>query len=274
MKERIPHTAITGYIGSPDRQLYYCFEAPQSASPSPFGFVLCPPSGREYVFTHRVFRQLATRLSRAGFPVLRFDYFATGDSAGGDTEGSIAHWLDDISAAVNTFRNHTPGVRVWLIGFRVGASLATLYATQHQDIDGLILWDPVVNGNDYVDGRLAAHQRWLHRQAWRDKTAPAADGSREIIGFQLSPRLESDLRTIDLAALPRAPAPRALLMSSSPQPDPNGFGDRLAAFGVAVERQYMAWPEFWTEGAELDDILMPPARPLQAMVGWVQGVAR
>jgi len=274
MENRIQRSSIAGYMGAPDRRLYYCFDAPQSASVGSFGFVLCPPSGREYVFTHRVFRQLATRLSRAGFPVLRFDYFATGDSAGGDGEGSIAQWLDDIGTAVNTFRNHTAGARVWLIGFRVGASLATLYAARHQDVDGLILWDPVVNGNSYVDSRLAAHQRWLHMQVWRDKTAPASDGVREIIGSLLSNRLESGLRAIDLTALPRVPAPRALLMSSSPQPDPDAFGDRLAALGVAVERQHMVWPEFWTEGTELDDVLMPPARLLQAIVGWAQGVER
>jgi hypothetical protein len=32
----------------------------------------------------------------------------------------------------------------------------------------------------------------------------------------------------------------------------------------------MLWPEFWTGGEELDDVLMPPARILQAIVGWAQ----
>lgn len=269
---------IAGYMGAVDRQLFYCFDAPQKATAGatarPFGFVLCPPSGREYVATHRAFRQFATRLSRAGFPVLRFDYYATGDSAGGDAEGSVEQWLDDVTTALSTFRNHTAGARVWLAGLRVGASLAALHAAQHQDVDGLLLWDPVVNGTRYLDGLLEAQQRWLRLQVWRDQIPPATDGVREIFGFLLSPCLENGLRAIDLNTLPRAPAAHALVMSSSPQSDPEGCGDLLAARGVAVQRQHVLWPELWAEGAEMNDVLMPPARVLQAMVGWVQGEQR
>lgn len=145
--------ASTGYMGTADKPLFFCFDAPQRATTGattrPFGFVLCPPFGREYVSTHRVFRQFASRLARAGFPVLRFDYFATGDSAGEDSEGSLEQWLDDVATAVDTFRNHTAGMPVWLAGLRVGASLAALYAAQHQDVGGLILWDAVVDGKRY-----------------------------------------------------------------------------------------------------------------------------
>ncbi|MEF8769778.1 MAG: alpha/beta fold hydrolase [Candidatus Accumulibacter phosphatis] len=265
---------ITGYMGAADRQLFYCFDAPRRARARPFGFVLCPPSGREYVSTHRVFRQFASRLARAGFPVLRFDYFATGDSAGEDSEGSVEQWLDDVATAVNTFRNHNPGAPVWLAGLRVGASLAALHAEQHQDVDGLILWDPVVNGNRYVDQLLEAHQQRFRQTVGRDQTTSDADGMREIFGFLLSPRLESGLRAIDLATLPRAPAPQVLLMSSSPQADPDDLGNRLAALGASVDRKHVLWPELWAEGAEMNDVLMPPARVLQAMVESVQGGRR
>lgn len=265
---------ITAYMGAADRQLFYCFDAPQGARARPFGFVLCPPSGREYIFTHRALRQFATRLSRAGFPVLRFDYFATGDSAGDDDEGSVAQWLDDISTAVKTFRNHTAGAAVWLGGLRIGASLAALHAAEHQDVAGLILCDPVANGNRYVDGLLEAQQHWLRMQLGRGRNAAAANGVREVFGFIISSCLEKGLRSLDLATLPRAPAARALLMSSSPQPDPDGCADRLAALGVNVDRQHLLWPELWTEGAEMNDVLMPPARVLQAMVGWAQGEAQ
>ena len=257
-------------MGATDRQLFYRFHAPQGAKVRPLGFVLCPPFGREYIFAHRSFRQWAVRLSRAGFPVLRFDYFGSGDSAGGDDEGSVEQWLDDLSTAVSTFGKVTAGARVCLAGLRVGASLATLHATRHQNVDGLILWDPVVNGDRYVDALISAHERWRRLQLWRTAPPPPADGTREIVGFLLSPRLEVGLRAIELGKLSRAPAARALLMSSSPQPDPDAFGDRLAALGMTVERQHVLWPEFWSEAPDLGDVLMPPARVLQAMIAWAQ----
>lgn len=270
--------ASTGYMGAADKPLFFCFDAPQRATTGattrPFGFVLCPPFGREYVSTHRVFRQFASRLARAGFPVLRFDYFATGDSAGEDSEGSLEQWLDDVATAVDTFRNHTAGMPVWLAGLRVGASLAALYAAQHQDVGGLILWDAVVDGKRYVDTLLEAHQQRFRQTAGHGQTIPAADGVREVFGALLSPRLASGLRAIDLATLPRAPAPQILLMSSSPQADPDDLGGRLAALGASVDRKHVPWPELWAEGAEMNDVLMPPARVLQAMVDSAQGGLR
>jgi alpha-beta hydrolase superfamily lysophospholipase len=270
MNTGIADPVLAGFMGAPDKQLFYCYHAPCAAIARPYGLVLCPPAGREYVFTHRTFWQLANRLTRAGFPVLRFDYFASGDSAGEDGEGNVEQWLDDIAAAVRTFRDHSCGARVCLAGFRVGASLAVLHAVRHQDVDRLILWDPVVDGDSHVDQLLAAHRRWQRLQVWRDKSTAASDGMREVVGFLLSPRLEQDLRGIDLGALHRAPARRALLLRSRPHPDADDIGDLLSRLGVAVDRQHVPWPEFWVEGEELDDVLMPPARVLQALVAWAE----
>jgi alpha/beta superfamily hydrolase len=264
--------AIAAFMGAANKRLFYCYHAPERASSRRVGFVLCPPAGREYVFLHRSFRQLANRLTRAGFPVLRFDYFASGDSAGDDDAGSIEQWLDDIATAVDTFRQHAAGARVCLAGFRIGASLAALHAARHRDIDGLILWDPVVDGDRYVDTLLDEHQRWLAVQIFRNKLAETADGSREVVGFVLSPSLENGLRNIRLSALSYAPAPRVLLLTTSPQADPDHLGEHLASMSVAVNRQHVAWPEFWSEGETLDEILMPSAGALQAMLGWAGGL--
>lgn len=266
-----PTTAA--FMGAANKRLFYFYQAPERAATGRVGFVLCPPTGREYVFLHRSLRQLANRLTRAGFPVLRFDYFASGDSAGDDEAGSVEQWLDDIGTAVATFRAHAPGVRVCLAGFRVGASLAALYAAANDDIDDLVLWDPVVDGDQFVDALLDAHQRWLAVQIFRNKLPDEADGCREVVGFLLSPQLEQGLRKIKLKALTKAPAKRALLLSTSQQADPDNIGGHLAALSVAVDRQHVVWPEFWNGGGEtLDDILMPSAGVLQSILGWARGL--
>ena len=72
--------------------------------------VLCYPWGSEYIHAHRALRQLATRLSMAGFHTLRFDYFGTGDSAGEMEDADLGVWEDDIETAIEELKKDTvPG---------------------------------------------------------------------------------------------------------------------------------------------------------------------
>ena len=48
--------------------------------------------------THWAMRRLADQLARTGAHVLRFDYFATGDSAGATGDGNVKRLHDDIRA--------------------------------------------------------------------------------------------------------------------------------------------------------------------------------
>jgi len=49
-------------------------------------------------------RTLAALLAREGFHVLRFDYYATGDSAGESSEGSLSEWRANIVTARDDLR--------------------------------------------------------------------------------------------------------------------------------------------------------------------------
>src|SRR4051812_18625410 len=93
------------YFGPPDRPLFGAFHSSSKAVASdvwqslPRGaaVVLCSPFGHEEHHAHRSERHLAELLARAGFPVLRFDYDATGDSAGDDREGGrVEAWRASI----------------------------------------------------------------------------------------------------------------------------------------------------------------------------------
>ena len=135
------------YFGTSERPLFGVYHPARSQQARDAGVVLCHPFGWEYMRTHRAFRQLAGRLTDVGFPVLRFDYSGTGDSAGDGREASLGQWLDDLSAAIDEIED-TAGVRrVSLIGLRLGAALAARAATTRPDLDRLILWNPVVTGS-------------------------------------------------------------------------------------------------------------------------------
>src|SRR5215217_413896 len=80
------------YFGSSQKPLYGVYHPPKSQPGRPVrttGVVLCYPLGQEYMRAHRAFRQLATLLTKSGFPVLRFDYYGTGDSGGDGDAGDV-----------------------------------------------------------------------------------------------------------------------------------------------------------------------------------------
>ena len=75
------------------------------------GVLICPPIAHEHIRSHRALRFLAVQLARAGFDVLRFDYFAVGDSAGDSEEARVAHWQAYVGAAAGE-REDAGGVEV------------------------------------------------------------------------------------------------------------------------------------------------------------------
>src|SRR5947207_597585 len=91
------------------------------------GIVICNPLGDDLCRAHRPLRHLAERLAAGGFPVLRFDYRGTGDSAGDEREPArVAGWLGDIARAVEELRARAGVSRVSLVGLRAGATLAAV----------------------------------------------------------------------------------------------------------------------------------------------------
>src|SRR5215475_4600730 len=148
------------HFGSRQRCLFGCYE------PAPANFsrvravLLCHPMGNEQVFAYRTMRQLAARLVRAGFHVLRFDYFGTGDSYGDTGEGDLASWCEDIETAIEELKEITGATKVDLAGLRLGANLsARVAAHRPKEIRKLILWEPLVADELAVAGfgRPAPH---------------------------------------------------------------------------------------------------------------------
>lgn len=119
------------------------------------------PFGEEKLWSHRVFVSFARELALRGHPVLRFDYSGTGDSSGELRDSSIESHIDDLQAAIVHLRSHVSATcRVGAIGLRLGASIVALAAERgpYRGIDGpLVLWDPVVNGDAYLQELLRSH---------------------------------------------------------------------------------------------------------------------
>jgi alpha/beta superfamily hydrolase len=115
------------------------------------GWVMCHAFAEEKLWAHRVFVSLARELASAGYPVLRFDFRGYGDSDGNFEDSTIADQIDDIYCAIAQLRECYPHIsESGLIGFRYGATLAALAADKNEKVDRLVLLDPIVDMNRYM----------------------------------------------------------------------------------------------------------------------------
>jgi predicted alpha/beta hydrolase len=132
--------------------------------------LICQSYGIEYMRSHRALYLLAERLADAGFYVMRFDYFATGDSAGDSGHARIDHWLDNISDASQELRRRTGLRELCLIGHRLGALLAAASLKRSSPGDmRLLMVDPPDDGASW----LAQQERLqFESHLWRNAQRP------------------------------------------------------------------------------------------------------
>jgi len=212
------------YFGPSDKQLFGLYHAPQPGQEREVGVVICNPWGQEFVRAHRALSQLALRLARQGFPTLRFDYYATGDSSGEDAEGTLGQWQTDLRAAIQELKRRARVEDVFLAGLRLGASLAALVASGRDDVAGLALWEPAVIGSEYVQDLITWHAEkqsyFLTRTGPPEQGVdPEAPAPAELLGFGLHANLLADLNRLDLLAIKRKPASRILIVENTPTPE-------------------------------------------------------
>jgi uncharacterized protein len=230
------------HFGSRQRRLFGYYEPAQSHPKGVRAVLLCYPLGNEQVFAYRTMRQLAARLVRAGFHVLRFDYFGTGDSYGDTGEGDLVSWCGDIETAIEELKEITGANNVSLVGLRLGANLSAQVATHRpKEFNKLILWEPLGAKELAIAGGSS------------DRSAqqlPRPGGSQIVEGYA-----RGSIHN-QAALLP----PNTLVLLTARPPSPTEFGS------VAVE--YVADSPAWIE--ERLESGSIPANVIQRIVDWMQ----
>jgi alpha/beta superfamily hydrolase len=238
------------FFGNSKQPLYGVYHPPRAHTSRPTAVVLCYPLWQEYMRAHRAFRQLAMLLSKAGFSVLRFDYFGTGDSAGESDAGDVSRWTHDISTAIDELKDTAAVTKVSLVGLRVGASLAAAVATERKDLDRIILWDPVVGGKSYVEKMVLTEQA--------SGTAPHGPvGTIGIKGFPLTSRMREGLEGIDLHRLPAPASGRMIMTVSEERPEFVAFRDALAGRRIGMTYRHIPSAGNWDEIDRWGSALLP-----------------
>jgi alpha-beta hydrolase superfamily lysophospholipase len=203
------------------------------------GVVIVDAVGYETLSAHRSLRHLAERLARAGFPVLRYDHAGEGDADGGArAEGRLRTWIDGVGAAMDELKARAGVAEVALFGLRLGGTLATVAAAERGDAASLVLFAPCSTGRAYV--REIRAFRLIKQRDDGFEVRPsrgARAGDEEAAGFLLDAELVADLGKLSALTLPRAPAPRALVLGRDDIPSEGPLVKALTAAGVAVDHR-------------------------------------
>lgn len=144
------------FFGATGRELYGVYHPAFAVGHAGRGVVFCSPLAHEAIATQWAYRILGESLSRERIHCLRFDYRATGDSAGDSREALISENPRDIAAAIDELKAISGVDAVHLIGIRLGALFALDVARQRADVQGVIAWEPIIDGTTYRNELIEA----------------------------------------------------------------------------------------------------------------------
>jgi len=254
------------FFGGAESPLFGVYHAPLSAADRDLGIVVCAAVGREYTKTHRALRQLALRLARLGFHVLRFDYRGCGDSSGEPVEADLVRWAEDVSRAVEELKDRAGLAKVGLIGLRLGGALALLSARARRDVEALVLWEPVLDGCRHLGDLKATNAKWQADRGLPSE-AVAPEGALGILGFPMGRPLLEGLEGLDWT-LDRRPARRVLLLRETADPADVSLAEQMKKHGVSFHVHTTPAERFWQD-ADSGTRMFVPTSSLQAVTSWL-----
>jgi len=258
------------YFGPENKRLFGAWHHSQTGEAST-AVVLCYPMGQEYMRIHRTYVELARSLAEQGLEVLRFDYYGCGDSSGETTEGTLKQWTSDILQATRELRIETGLREVHLVGSRIGANLALRVAQMSADVAAVVLWEPVLNGVEYLATLEKAHHNLLHNNAKMDGYDRAKSWFVELVGYPVTKELYDELAAIDLFASPVSKTPDVLVLANTDKPLLQEYTNRLRSPANRVD--YVSAGEsdaIWLKEDRQNKGVVP-ARTVQAIASWLVG---
>lgn len=223
--------------------------------------VLCAPIGKEHIDTYRGIRHLANELAARGIAAFRFDYEGVGDSAGHeDAPDALSRWQASIASAVEYVR--ASGARsVSIVGLRLGALLAASALEECGPINSIVLWDPVVQGRNFVREQRALYSISVGQD-------DPADPRISIMGGALAPECAHNLMSTRMT-YPFPGNPRTLLAVRSVDKD----STRIARLISALQPDVLVLENHETFTSPPSFYVDIPYRHINEIAGWIDANA-
>lgn len=186
--------------------LFCLYLAPAENTPRA-GVLYLHPFAEEMHKSRRMAALQARAMARAGYAVLQVDLTGCGDSAGDFGDATWEKWRADATSAHAWLAAQITGpITLW--GLRLGASLAVDVAPSLARIHRLLLWQPVLNGEQFLTQflriKLASEMLGEGQAQSGTKELRArleAGEPIEVGGNMLSPGMARGLSALQLAAL-------------------------------------------------------------------------
>ena len=162
-----------------DERTLYCLEyLPEQPTPRQHGVILCKPIWGERIRTHRVFTNLARLLAKQGYSVITCDYYGDGNSQG-DTLDLTFHGMVQDTVSLSHYFKEKHGVTLYsLIGLRIGATVAMSAAKRLEDVEIMILIDPILDLAGYLKDALRinlSNQMAVHKKILKNRDSLIQD---------------------------------------------------------------------------------------------------
>jgi len=213
------------YLATAPDAVFAMLHAPEEATRSDTGVILCSPFGWDELSAYRGLRCWAGALAEAGHTALRFDLAGSGDSGGSPHDPArLEAWTASVEAAVASLRASEGCERIVAIGIGLGGLVAANALALGAPIDDLVLWGVQSRGRVFMR-ELQAFARILyaegiHLSAAKETPPEPADsdvleeGAVNASGFLLTAETVAALDALDLSNLdvPDAPRRRILLL--------------------------------------------------------------
>jgi len=194
---------------------------------------------------------------------MRLDYHGLGDSSGQVEQiDSISVWQRNIDEAIEHLKQTCGAQTVMLVGQRFGGTLAAQVAKRRQDVNSVVLWEPVIDGKIYLNQLRAMHAEML--DLWVCKMSTQSDETaEEILGSLFLRSLLEEIEALELC-VGEIPQPQLAIkvregvLNLSEHPDPSLqkiiVDDRIAS---------------WTDLRELESAYLRPkvSREIVKLVG-------
>lgn len=267
----------TFYFASAGRRLSATLHAPAPGVPPRGGWVLCAPFGEERGFAQRTEVTWARALAAAGHWALRLDFRGYGDSEGWFEEHTADDHVEDVLAARLELerRSGLPCRGLW--GLRLGATVATLAAARAKLEVALALWDPIVNGDRYMEGLLRAvmvkemaNTGRAPRTRAELKEHLAAGGQVQVEGHALTDALYRSIAGVDLARLEGPVGGAALVaqISARREPAPRKDFEALRRVLRDATLELVQTPPPWQQNDEYAASVRPEGL-IDATLRWI-----
>lgn len=193
------------FLEHPSRPLFHVLLEPAEADP--VGAILfCPPFADEMHMSRHIVASCARALVQSGFVVMLPDLTGCGDGSGEFSDSSWSVWREDTGLALDALKQRF-NLPVSLWGLRSGGLMATQVAVEESGISQLLLWQPVLNGEQQIDQflRLQSAASALGSGEAFDRGALWAalrkGESLEVAGYLLPSQLAMEMADVRLSHL-------------------------------------------------------------------------